>query len=73
MAKDQEDREDERTQVVNDLVERFRRLGYRTTKVGLPSGQQVEALELEERVSSVLRATFGDDVAAETAEDTEED
>lgn len=56
--------EDERTQVVTDLVDRFRRLGYATSELSLPSGGQVDVAELELRVASVLRDTFGDDVAA---------
>ena len=72
MAEDRDGREDERTQVVNDLVARFRRLGYRTSK-GIPQPGKVGASELEERVSSVLRATFGDDVLVEETEETEDD
>lgn len=54
------ERDDERTQVVTDLVERFRRLGYESREPTLPAGGKVDVAELEHRVSSVLRDTFGD-------------
>jgi transcriptional regulator with XRE-family HTH domain len=54
------EQDDERTQVVTDLVERFRRLGYESRELTLPAGGQVDVAELEHRVSSVLRDTFGD-------------
>jgi len=52
--------EDERTQVVTDLVERFQRLGYKTRAATPLAGGQVDVAELELRVASVLRDTFGE-------------
>lgn len=50
---------DERTQVVTELVERFHRLGYEAAEV-VPQERRLSIRELEKRVESVLRETFGE-------------
>lgn len=55
---------DERTQVVTDLVERFHRLGYEAAEV-VPQEKRPTIRELEQRVESVLRETFGESIEGE--------
>ena len=61
---------DERTQVVTDLVERFHRLGYEAAEV-VPQEKRPTIRELEQRVESVLRETFGESIEGEGGEDDE--
>lgn len=58
---------DERTQVVTDLVERFHRLGYEAAEV-VSHEKRPTIRELEQRVESVLRETFGESVEGEEDE-----
>ena len=58
---------DERTQVVTDLVERFHRLGYEAAEV-VPQEKRPTIQELEKRVESVLRETFGESIGDEGEE-----
>lgn len=58
---------DERTQVVTDLVERFHRLGYEAAEV-VPQEKRPTIRELEQRVESVLRETFGDSIEGQEDE-----
>lgn len=63
---------DERTQVVTELVDRFRRLGYEAAPV-LPQEQRLSIVDLEKRVEAVLRETFGDNIGDEGEEREEGD
>lgn len=62
---------DERTQVVTELVDRFRRLGYEAAPA-LPQEQRLSIGDLEKRVEAVLRETFGEGIEDE-GEEPEDD
>src|SRR6185436_9959209 len=47
--------EDDRTQVVTDLLERFQLLGYRIREIPPPSGEVVDLSSLERKVESLLQ------------------
>lgn len=55
---DQDWWQDSGTQMVEDLIERFRRLGYSSADSPLPV-ETLNGAELEKRVESVLRGAFG--------------
>lgn len=55
---DQDWWQDSGTQMVEDLIERFRRLGYHSADSPLPV-ETLSGAELEKRVESVLRGAFG--------------
>ena len=44
--------------LVDDLLDRFERLGYRAVEESLPQGEP-DSVELERRVESALRGAFG--------------
>ena len=50
--------EDDRTQVVTDLLDRFELLGYQLKEVA-PPAEGVNLPELEKKVESILRKAFG--------------
>jgi len=52
--------EDDRTQVVTDLLERFQLLGYRIREIPPPSGEVVDLSSLERKVESLLQEAFGE-------------
>lgn len=56
---DLEGLEDGQTQVVANLLDRFRRLGYETREVAAPQGE-LDLANLEKRVEAVLREAFGE-------------
>lgn len=53
------DPEDDRTQVVTTLLDRFQLLGYELKEVAPPAEGRVSLPELEKRVESILRKAFG--------------
>ncbi len=53
------DLEDDRTQVVTNLLDRFQLLGYELTEVEPPDEGRMDLPELEKRVESILRKAFG--------------
>ncbi|HVG07076.1 MAG TPA: hypothetical protein VNM67_05180 [Thermoanaerobaculia bacterium] len=53
------DLEDDRTQVVTNLLDRFQLLGYELTEVAPPAEGNMNLPELEKRVESILRKAFG--------------
>jgi len=53
------DLEDDRTQVVTSLLDRFELLGYELTEVAPPAEGRMDIPELEKRVESILRKAFG--------------
>lgn len=53
------DLEDDRTQVVTKLLDRFQLLGYELTEVAPPAEGRIKPPELEKRVESILRKAFG--------------
>jgi hypothetical protein len=52
--------EDDRTQVVTDLLERFQDLGYKIQEVPPPDSGAVDLSSLEKKVESLLREAFGE-------------
>jgi hypothetical protein len=53
------DLEDDRTEVVTNLLDRFQLLGYELTEVVPPAEGRMNLPELEKRVESILRKAFG--------------
>ena len=53
------DLEDDRTQVVTSLLDRFQLLGYELTEVAPPDEGRMDLPELEKQVESILRKAFG--------------
>jgi hypothetical protein len=51
--------EDGTTQVVTDLLDQYRALGYKLQEVAPPAEARLELPELEKRVESILRKAFG--------------
>lgn len=49
-----------RTQVVMDLLERFRMLGYEPRQAAPPSAEPSSLTELEKKVESILRRAYGE-------------
>lgn len=47
------------TQVVTDLLDRFRRLGYETRQVAAPDAE-LDLSDLEKRIQAILREAFGE-------------
>lgn len=51
--------DDGQTQVVTELLDRFRRLGYETREVAVPDGEP-DLANLEKRIQEMLRDAFGE-------------
>ena len=51
--------DDGQTQVVTQLLERFRRLGYEPREVAPPEGE-LDLADLEKKVRAILREAFGE-------------
>lgn len=51
--------DDGQTQVVTQLLDRFRRLGYETREVAAPHGE-LDLSNLEKTIQSILREAFGE-------------
>lgn len=51
--------DDDQTQVVTQLLDRFRRLGYETREVTPPDGE-LDLSNLEKRIQAILREAFGE-------------
>lgn len=51
--------DDGQTQVVTDLLDRFRRLGYETREVAAPDGE-LDLSNLEKKIQAILREAFGE-------------
>lgn len=54
-----ESMDDGQTQVVADLLDRFRRLGYETREAAVPEGE-LDLASLEKKVDEILREAFGE-------------
>jgi transcriptional regulator with XRE-family HTH domain len=54
--------EDDRTQVVTDLLERFQDLGYKIREVPPPDTGEVDLASLETKLESLLQEAFGKQV-----------
>lgn len=51
--------DDDQTQVVTQLLDRFRRLGYETREVAAPDGE-LDLSNLEKKIQAILREAFGE-------------
>jgi hypothetical protein len=54
-----EEFDDGQTQVVANLLERFRRLGYGTREVA-PPDEELNVAKLEKKIQTILRQAFGE-------------